>query len=111
MSARLLPTVAVAVLLASCRRGDSAAAGPRRHVVEISAMAFAPARLEITAGDTVVWINRDLVPHNATGTGWNTAVMAQHAQEVLVMNETGEAAYRCTLHPVMEGSIAVRPRR
>ena len=41
---------------------------PRRHVVEIRGMAFHPAVLEIHRGDTVVWVNRDFVPHTATGT-------------------------------------------
>ena len=38
-------------------------------------MAFHPEVLEVQRGDTVVWINRDIVPHTATATrksGWDT---------------------------------------
>ena len=41
---------------------------PQRHVVEIRGMAFHPEVLEVRRGDTVVWINRDIVPHTATAT-------------------------------------------
>jgi plastocyanin len=40
----------------------------QRHAVEIRGMAFHPEVLEIRLGDTVVWTNRDLVPHTATAT-------------------------------------------
>ena len=53
---------------------------PRTHTVEIRGMEFHPAALTVTVGDTVVWINRDIVPHTATAgsrTEWDTGALTQ----------------------------------
>src|SRR2546423_277336 len=47
-------------------------------------MEFHPAVLTVAAGDTVVWVNRDIVPHTATATGgtkWDTGQLT-HGQSV-----------------------------
>ena len=73
-------------------------------------MAFHPASLEVARGDTVVWINRDLVPHSATGRdrGWTTGVLARDREGRRVAGRAGEVRYFCELHPVMTGRIVVR---
>ena len=84
---------------------------PRRHVVEIREMAFHPQALEVHVGDTVVWINRDIVPHTATSSGdaeWNTGPLQQGKSGVYVPRKAGEAPYFCQLHPVMLGRLIVR---
>jgi plastocyanin len=84
---------------------------PRRHVVEIRGMAFHPAVLEVRRGDTVVWINRDIVPHTATATrkpGWNTGPLPQGKSGRYVANRRGEDSYVCELHPTMLGKLVVR---
>ncbi len=47
------------------------------HAVEISDFAFGPADLTVTAGDTVTWTNLDAVEHTATGTIFDTGLLAQ----------------------------------
>lgn len=37
------------------------------HVVVIEGMAYQPAAITVKPGDTIVWRNRDLVPHTVTG--------------------------------------------
>jgi plastocyanin len=84
---------------------------PQRHVVEIQGMAFHPAVLEVQRGDTVVWINRDIVPHTATSTrksGWNTGSLLQGQRGQYVARHRGEDPYFCQLHPVMLGKLVVR---
>jgi plastocyanin len=84
---------------------------PHRHVVEIRGMAFHPAVLEVRRGDTVVWINRDIVPHTATATrkpGWNTGPLLQGKSGEYVANRLGDDAYACELHPTMLGQLVVR---
>lgn len=83
---------------------------PRRHVVEIRAMRFVPAVLEVAAGDTIVWINHDLVPHTATARGnvkWDTGTLLQ-GEAGQVVARRGEVQYECLLHPVMRGTLRVR---
>ena len=84
---------------------------PQRHVVEIRGMAFHPEVLEVRRGDTVVWINRDIVPHTATATrtsGWDTGSLLQGKSGQYVASHGGEDPYFCRLHPVMLGKLIVR---
>ena len=84
---------------------------PRRHVVEIQGMAFHPATLEVARGDTVVWVNRDLVPHTATGSAkpaWSTGTLAQGQSGQFVPRPDGTIPYFCELHPLMEGKLIIR---
>jgi plastocyanin len=84
---------------------------PQRHIVEIRGMAFHPAVLEVRRGDTVVWINQDIVPHTATSTrksGWSTGSLLQGQSGRDVPNAIGEEPYVCELHPTMQGKLIIR---
>src|SRR5574339_1024316 len=51
---------------------------PKVHTVEIKQMKFQPAELIIQKGDTVVWINNDIVAHDVTeepGKAWTSSLM------------------------------------
>lgn len=90
-----------------------AAAHPpaQRHEVEIRGLAFIPAALEVAEGDTVVWINRDIVPHTATSSakpGWTTGPITQGDSGIYVASLKGEAAYACEFHPTMVGKLIVK---
>ncbi len=74
-------------------------------------MAFHPQQLEVQRGDTIVWINRDIVPHTATSTRkavWNTGPLPQGKSGLYVARHAGEYPYVCQLHPVMRGDLIVR---
>ncbi len=84
---------------------------PQRHVVEIQGMAFHPAVLHVKRGDTVVWINRDIVPHTATSTGkpaWDTGPLVQGASGQYIPRRKGEEPYFCKFHPVMLGKLIIQ---
>ena len=109
-----IPTVAIATVgvltlaAASVRSTDPVS---RRHVIEIQGMRFHPEVLDVQRGDTVVWINRDIVPHTATSTrksGWNTGSLPQDDSGRYVPRHRGEDPYFCQLHPVMLGKLVVR---
>ena len=100
------PLVALAALAGGCRPPERVA---QVHVVEMRGMGFHPAVLEVRAGDTITWINRDMVPHTATAAGqWDTGPLSQEAKGRFVALEKGEWAYVCTLHPTMSGKLVVR---
>jgi plastocyanin len=108
-----IPIAALAAIGTLTLAGAGRAAGPapHRHVVEIQGMKFQPEVLEVQRGDTVVWINRDIVPHTATSTrksGWNTGSLAQGDSGRYVARHRGEDPYFCQLHPVMLGKLIVR---
>ena len=95
--------------LASC----SKARQPRTYQVEIRAMQFAPAELEVAVGDTVVWTNTDVVPHTVTSgvpaaATFDSGVIDNKAQWRYEITTAGEHAYVCTLHPTMRGKLVAR---
>ncbi|HXV86702.1 MAG TPA: hypothetical protein VD793_08395, partial [Gemmatimonadales bacterium] len=84
---------------------------PHRHLVEIRDMAFHPATLVLAVGDTVVWINRDMLPHTATAsdtTRLDTGELLRDGRAWFVADRVGEVAYLCRLHPVMQGTLRIR---
>jgi plastocyanin len=78
--------------------------------VRIEGMKFVPERLEVAAGDTVVWTNRDFVPHTVTAAaaGIESGDLAEGKSFRLLAREKGEIAYLCRLHPVMRGVLIVK---
>ena len=84
---------------------------PATHTVEIRGMEFHPAVLTVAVGDTIVWINRDIVPHTATAKGptrWNTGQLVQGQVWHFVARRAGVARYVCSFHPTMHGKVVIR---
>jgi plastocyanin len=111
-----LPIATLAAIGVLALAGAAAPSRPadrfrHRHIVEIRGMAFHQEELEVRRGDTVVWINRDIVPHTATATrksGWDTGTLLQGKRGQYVASHGGEDPYFCKLHPVMLGKLIVR---
>ena len=74
-------------------------------------MTFRPAVLEVQHGDTVVWLNHDIVPHTATAStkpAWSTGTLSQDQSGQYVPRNSGAVEYFCELHPGMKGTLIVR---
>lgn len=109
MNARIQAALAMVALvaLAACAGGHK----PQRREVVIQQLSYSPDTLTVQQGDTVVWINRDVVPHTATdtiGAHWDTGTILNGAQAAVVMTTKGTADYFCSFHPTMKGQITVR---
>ncbi|MGB3454483.1 MAG: plastocyanin/azurin family copper-binding protein [Moheibacter sp.] len=82
--------------------------GPKTDTVVIYQMQFQPANLTVNKGDTVVWINKDLVAHNVTedpagsvksdtlNTGDSFKLVPDHSFN-----------YICSIHPTMKAQLTV----
>ena len=117
-SARTIPLLGLVVLLASLFGVSAAdmrvsaseeAARPKRHVVEIRGFEYHPAVVHVMTGDTVVWLNHDVVPHTATASdsAWDTGNIGARASGSLVASTRGEQPYFCIYHPSMKGKLVV----
>ena len=107
------PLIAALAVAGSLALAAAAPTNPRpiRHVVEIRGMAFHPEVLQVSRGDTVEWINRDIVPHTATSTrkgGWDTGPLPEGKTGRYIAAHRGEDPYICKLHPTMVGKLIVR---
>lgn len=95
-------TASVGAALAHATRG------PRQHEVVMRSNSFAPRSLTVSVGDTVVWINRDIVRHNAVRDSlFDSGELRGGEQYAWVPGDTGEVSYRCTIHSRMRGTIKV----
>lgn len=81
---------------------------PKTHVVEIKQMKFVPEQITVQPGDSIKWINRDIVSHNVAeeeNEKWKSPNLEPGATFSIKVSET--ASYLCTLHPVMKGNISI----
>jgi plastocyanin len=82
---------------------------PTTSAIHIRAFQFALADT-VQTGDTVVWINDDVVPHTATdlGKSFDSGEIESGHEWRFVARAPGTFAYECTLHPTMRGTLVVR---
>ena len=82
---------------------------PKVYNVEIKQMQFQPAELRLQKGDTVVWINHDIVAHDVTeepGKLWTSGSLAPGKSWSLVVSQSAD--YYCSIHVVMKGKLIVQ---
>jgi plastocyanin len=105
----VLRAALIAICLAVFPAASSLAAG-KTHQVRIEGMRFVPDRLEVAAGDTVVWTNKDFLPHSVTAGGARveSGDLAPGKTFRFVARTKGEMSYICRLHPVMKGALVVK---
>ena len=72
-------------------------------------MRFQPESLTVKAGDTVVWVNRDLVAHTATSkdAGFDSQSLDPGKSWQHQITTAGEFSYVCTFHPTMRARLRV----
>ncbi|RQS14464.1 cupredoxin family copper-binding protein [Burkholderia sp. Bp8998] len=79
------------------------------HRITIEGMRFNPASLTVERGDTIVWVNQDLVAHTATAAGaFDSHAIAPGASWTYVANTPGRHAVVCTFHPEMTATLTVK---
>ncbi len=111
----LIAALCAAPVLAACEPGaggavvDDDVRAPQRHVIEIEGFAFRPQNVRIAVGDTVEWLNRDVVAHTATDSAsrWDSGALQSGASWTLVAATAGVMTYVCTLHPTMKGQLII----
>jgi plastocyanin len=105
-------TLAAALGLMASTTGVAASdrSTQRTHIVAIEDMRFLPETLTVAAGDTVVWVNKDLVPHTATSAagGFDSKDIPADRSWKFTIRNVGEFAYTCTFHPTMKAMLRVK---
>jgi plastocyanin len=77
--------------------------------VTIDNLVFSPTAITAKAGDTITWINKDIVAHTATVRGGFDVVIEANASASLVLKNSGIVEYYCRFHPNMTGQITIAP--
>jgi plastocyanin len=75
--------------------------------VEIYQFMFAPTEIAIAAGGSVAFVNLDLVPHTATGDGFDTGTLRKGDRAAIRFPNAGTFPYLCKFHRHMTGRVLV----
>lgn len=81
----------------------------KTYRVVIAQMKFNPSSLSVRPGDTVLFMNLDMVTHDVTeasGKLWKSPPLPAKGSWKKVVKTS--ASYYCSFHPVMKGTITVK---
>lgn len=90
--------------------GGNEPAAATHTVTIVDATRFEPAALTVKPGDTIVWVNKDVLPHTATSKagGFDSGAIAPGKSWKLTVEKSGKFPYICTYHPTMKGTLTVK---
>jgi plastocyanin len=98
------------VLIALVLSWESVSAHAETFRVTIDKLVYAPAEVTAKIGDTIEWVNKDVLAHTATATNKDWDVMIGPKQTArLVLSKAGSVDYFCKFHPNMKGRVVVAP--
>lgn len=81
---------------------------PQRIDISIAGLAFVSDTTRVARGDSVVWTNRDVVPHTVTLPGAvDSGELVTGAMYGTVFETVGIVSYTCLYHPTMQGVVIV----
>ncbi len=73
-------------------------------------LVISPAEVSAKVGDTVEWINKDVLAHTATANNGDFDVMLPPKKTgTLVLKKAGTFDYYCRFHPNMKATLKVEP--
>ena len=103
-------TAAVTVIVCAIGLVAGGRSKLQTHTVTMENMRFQPESVTVARGDTVVWVNKDLVPHTATSKvgGFDSQVIPAEKSWRFTARRKGEFAYICAFHPTMTATLQVR---
>ena len=118
MHGGMMMTPTVAVPATAVRPAATAAPKPagKTVMVDIQVFQFMPNALEVKAGTTVIWTNKDNIEHSITngvpgklGGKFDSGFFTQGKTFSFTFTEPGEYPYFCMRHNSMQGMVRVTP--
>jgi plastocyanin len=78
--------------------------------VKIDNFSFGPATLAVPVGTTVVWTNRDDIPHTVVSDDkiFKSKVLDTDEKFFYTFTKPGTYPYFCSVHPKMTGKVVVQ---
>ena len=100
----IFPTLAALML------GMSVSAHAATIQITTENLVFSPADASAKVGDTIEWINKDILAHTATARNgdWDVT-MPPNKTVTLVPKKAGTIDYYCRFHPNMKAVLNVAP--
>ncbi|GLK64690.1 amicyanin (plasmid) [Paracoccus kondratievae] len=83
-------------------------------IVNIDKMKYDQPELTVQAGDTVYWVNREVMPHNVAfkkgvvgDDAFKGEMLKKDQAYAITFNAVGSYEYHCTPHPFMRAKVTV----
>jgi len=99
-------------MLAPLRMSLSATAQQKTEATEVKIdnFSFGPATLTVPVGTTIVWTNRDDIPHTVVSTDgvFKSKVLDTDEKFSFTFSKAGTYPYFCSIHPKMTGKVIVQ---
>jgi plastocyanin len=79
--------------------------------ITMDKLVFSPTEVNASVGDTIEWVNNDILAHTATAQSgnWDVAIAAKKTVSS-ILKKAGTVEYYCRYHPNMKGRIVIAPR-
>jgi plastocyanin len=102
-----------ALALSLCGLGLAAAAAqhePATRTVTIDATTYHPKTVTVAVGDSIVWVNKDLLVHTVTARdgSFDSHDIPAGRSWTYTSKTEGLSAYSCIYHTTMKGALRVR---
>jgi plastocyanin len=85
---------------------------PSSAEVKVDNFSFGPASLTVAVGTTVIWTNRDDIPHTVVSTDdaktFKSKVLDTDEKFSFAFTKAGTYPYFCSIHPKMTGKVIVQ---
>jgi plastocyanin len=80
--------------------------------VDLRSLRYSKGKVEVEAGTTIVWRNRDPLTHTVTSDSgsFDSGELKPEASWSHTFTEPGTYSYHCTPHPLMRAIVVVRPK-
>ena len=106
----MTPRWILAALTALALVAQSISAQAATIQITMENLAILPAEASAKIGDTIEWINKDIVAHTATARNGDWDVMLPpNKTGTLVLKKAGTVDYYCRFHPNMKAVLKIEP--
>lgn len=99
------------LVVLACAGGATASCSeePRgnHYRLDMRDLMFQPHVLQVSPGDTVSWINHDIVSHTVTASDkrWDSGEVLPGATFTMSVGDSDITGYACSYHPSMTGEL------
>lgn len=88
---------------------SQATAAPHTYTVVMDKLKFGPVPAQVQKGDSIIWVNRDMLRHSATATDHSFDVdLLPGKSGKIVLKKSGAIPFVCRYHPGMKGVLQVK---
>ena len=100
----------IAALAAALMLAMSVPAQAATIEITMENLGFAPADASAKVGDSIAWVNKDIIAHTATAKNGDFDVTIPPKKTVtFVLKKAGAVDYYCRFHPNMKATLKVEP--